>query len=140
MASWVRQLGSFPEDWERTEQQDDQFRATARMLDAEKIRLCRHDDALALVEMTLADFRNNGLLFAFNRAELGTLLVEIRNRRQLLQLGRERAKLKGPRMDPTRLPLDALERLIQSHSDLSLVERLRAERKRRQSIHKKGEG
>ena len=72
-----------------------------------------------------------GLDRAFTRAERGVLLVEVRNRRILLALGRSAPKPKGPRLDPRLLPADALERLIQSHTDVSLVEQLRHERQRR---------
>lgn len=131
MASWVRQLASIPPSWRRSDQQERRLRQIARMLDVEKVRLCRHDDSLALVEEWLCDFRNNDLCGAFTRAEIGRLIVEVRNRRQLLALGRDKPKPKGPRMDPARLPDEALERLIQSHPDMALVEALRAERDRR---------
>ena len=40
-------------------------------------------------------------------------------------------------MDPRCLPDDALERLIQSHADVALVERLRSERERR-AVERRG--
>jgi hypothetical protein len=131
MGSWVRQLASFPEGWQRSAEQDERFRKIARLLDVEKVRLCRHEDGLALVEERLADFRNNDLGTVFSRAELGELLVEARNRIAQLRLGRAVPKVKGPRFDVTRLPIDAIERLIQSHPDMAIVEQLRAERARR---------
>jgi len=73
-----------------------------------------------------------GLDRTFNRAERGTLLVEVRNRRHLLSLGRTAAKPKGPRFDVTLLPDAVLLRLIQTHDDPGMVEALRAERTRRQ--------
>lgn len=133
MASWARQLASLGASWQRSAGQDERFRRIARTLDVEKVRLCRHDDGLALVEAWLVEFRNNELGRVFTRAELGTLLVEVRNRRQLLALGRDRPKAKGPRFDPASLPDEALERLIQRHPDMAVVERLRDERRRRQA-------
>lgn len=67
----------------------------------------------------------------WSKAELGELIVELRNRRLLWSLGRLEAKAKGPRFDPALIPDDALERLIQRHPDLELVDRQRAERNRR---------
>lgn len=67
----------------------------------------------------------------WTRAELGELLVIARNRAALYALGRDRPKPKGPRLDPSRLPDDRLDALIQRHRDLDLVDRLRAERNRR---------
>jgi hypothetical protein len=131
MASWVRQMASFPESWRRSADQDERFRKTVRMLDIEKVRLCRHDDALELVEERLADWRNNDLRAAFTRSEIGTLLVEVRNRRHLLALGRHQAKPKGPRMDPAMMPMEAIDRLIQRHPNIVVVEQLRIERARR---------
>ena len=75
-----------------------------------------------------------GLDRAFAKPEAGVLLMEVRNRRRLLALGRDRARERGPRLDPERLPLAAIERLIQHHRDLALVERLRAERARRMDM------
>ena len=72
-----------------------------------------------------------GLDRAFSKAERGALLVEVRNRRDLIALGRNAPKPKGPRLDPRRLPDDALDRLIQCHADVTMVSRLRRERERR---------
>lgn len=131
MASWVRELAGVPPSWRRSWQQDERFRRIAHMLDVEKIRGSRDSEGLALVEKWLVEFRDNGLSDVLSKAAIGELLVEVRNRRHLLAIGRERPKPKGPRMDPTKLPDSALERLIQSHPDLALVDRLRAERDRR---------
>lgn len=134
MGAWVRHMHRLfavetpsSDHYERT-------RATARALTVNRVRECRHDDDLARCEQMLVEARSGwlfGLDRAFSRAERGELLVEVRNRRQLLALGRARPKPKGPRLDPTRLPLEAIDRLIQRHRDLGLVERLRAERARR---------
>jgi hypothetical protein len=68
----------------------------------------------------------------WTRAEFGELLVVARNRKLLLELGRDRPKEKGPRFAPELLPIERLESLIQTHRDLDVVDRLRAERRRRQ--------
>lgn len=74
----------------------------------------------------------HGLATVFTRAEMGTLLVELRNRRLAVINGRaDFPRVKGPRLDPGRLTDAALDRLIQSHPDLALVEQLRAERELR---------
>jgi hypothetical protein len=66
------------------------------------------------------------------RTEIGTFLVETRNRLDALYSGRaDRPCAKGPRFDPACIPDAALERLIQRHPDLEIVDRLRAERSRR---------
>ena len=90
---------------------------------------------LARCEAMLVDARSGwlyGLDRAFSRAERGTLLVEVRNRRHLLAIGRTDAKPKGPRFDLKLLPDAALLRLIQTHGDAGLVERMRQERSRRE--------
>lgn len=75
---------------------------------------------------------HRGLATVFTRAEMGTLLVELRNRRAALISGRAMfPRAKGPKLDPGRLTDAALDRLIQSHPDLTLVERLRDERQLR---------
>ncbi len=74
----------------------------------------------------------HGLTSVFTRAEMGTLLVELRNRHAALKSGRaDFPRAKGPRLDPAHLTDEALERLIQSHPDLTVVERLREERQLR---------
>lgn len=73
-----------------------------------------------------------GLATVFTRAEMGTLLVELRNRHAALKSGRaDFPRAKGPRLDPSRLTDEALDRLIQTHPDLAIVERLREERQLR---------
>ncbi|MGR3436575.1 MAG: hypothetical protein ACU0CO_17085 [Shimia sp.] len=68
----------------------------------------------------------------FTRAELGLLRMEVGNQLARVRSGRAAApRPKGPRLDPSRLPDAALDRLIQTHRDLGLVERLRAEKARR---------
>ncbi|WP_174297430.1 hypothetical protein [Sphingomonas bacterium] len=112
-------------------------RDTARELTVARIRICRHDDDLARVEQMLVEARSGwlyGLDRAFTRAERGELLVEVRNRRRLLELGRAFPKPKGARFDLARLAQQALDRLTQSHPDAGLVDRLWAERLRRTQL------
>lgn len=79
---------------------------------------------------------HHGLATVFTRAEMGTLLVELRDRRAALISGRATfPRAKGPKLDPGMLTDGALNRLIQSHPDLTLVERLRAERELRAAWH-----
>lgn len=137
MGTWVRHMhrlfaleGPNSDHYRRT-------RETARALTVERIRECRHDDDLERCEAMLVEAAAGwlyGLDRAFSRAERGTLLVEVRNRRKLIALGRTEAKPKGPRLDETRLPFSALIRLIQTHQDPLVVERLRFERARRDAI------
>lgn len=134
MGAWVRHMhrlfaieGPSSDHYART-------RETARGLTTDRVRECRHDDDLARCEAMLVEAQSGwlyGLDRAFSRAERGVLLVEVRNRRRLLALGRDAPKAKGPRLDPASLPDDALNRLIQSHHDVKVVEKLRAERERR---------
>jgi len=71
----------------------------------------------------------HGLASVLSRPEMGTMLVELRNRQRALVSGRAFApRVKGPRLEPARLTDEALERLIQMHPDLALVDRLRTER------------
>lgn len=140
MAAWVRHMGRLFAVETASGDHYERVRASARELTPDRVRECRHDDDLARAERLLADARHGrspwlfGLELALAKAELGTLLMEVRNRRRLLALGRDRARVRGPRLNPARMPLDAIERLIQHHSDLELVKRLRAERARRLDV------
>lgn len=110
------------------------LRETARELTIVRVRECRHDDDLARVEQMLVEARSGwlyGLDRAFTKAERGGLLVEVRNRRRLIALGRSAPRPKGARLDVALLPNAALARLIQQHPDPSIVVQLRAERERR---------
>ena len=74
----------------------------------------------------------HGLASELSRSEMGTLLVELRNRQQSLASGRAfMPRPKGPRFDPAMLTDEALERLIQTHPDLTVVDGLRRERELR---------
>lgn len=112
------------------------FDQTARQLTTDRIRACRDAPAIArLVDRLSAARYPSGSLHdldrVWTRAELGALLVEATNRRTLLAMGRDRPRAKGPVFDPRRLPDDRLDYLIQTHRDLSLVDALREERRRR---------
>ena len=109
-----------------------------RSLTIDRIRASRDHVGLHRAAQMFALGRNNPiptfytLTRAFTRAEMGALLVELRNRRVAIISGRAMfSRIKGPRFDPARLTDAALDRLIQSHPDLTLVERLRNERELR---------
>lgn len=131
LGAWLRQVAPLEADWRLSEPQRRRLAAIASTIGADKIRASRDAEGLELVEAHLADWRNNGLGDALSRAEIGALLVEVRNRLHQLAIGRTAPKPKGPRLDPDRIPLHRLEALIQSHPDMELVERLRAARNRR---------
>lgn len=137
MGSWVRHIGRLLAVESASSDHYARFRDTARQLTVERVRSCRHIDDLERVEKLLAvDARySQGWLFGLDRVwpkhERGALLVEVRNRMTLLRIGREVPKPKGPRYDLARLPIDVIDRLIQRHPDIALVERLRVERNRR---------
>ncbi len=138
MGAWVRHMHRLFAIESPSSDHYARTRETARGLTIERVRECRHDDDLARCEAMLVEAQSGwlyGLDRAFTRAERGALLVEVRNRRALLGMGRLAPKPKGPRLDSTRLPDEALDRLIQCHSDVELVERLRTERISRQ-VHR----
>jgi hypothetical protein len=116
----------------------ERFDRTARDLTPERIRASRDARALAdLVERLMAARHPWGhdlhdLDRVWSRAELGVLITEAVNRGRQLAIGRFSARSKGPRLDPTRLPDDRLDHLIQHHLNLAVVEALRAERRRRE--------
>lgn len=74
-----------------------------------------------------------GLGRAISRPELGTMMVEAENARRRLVSG-PRDREAGPRFDPTRIPDNRLDALIQTHKSLDVVEQLRRERSRRQRL------
>lgn len=116
------------------------FEATARQLTRERIRASRDVAAIARLVPRLSAARYptgdlRGLGQVWLRADLGTLIVEATNRQTLLGLGRDTPRTKGPALDPRRLPEGRLDRLIQTHRDIAVVDALRAERERR---HRQG--
>jgi hypothetical protein len=134
MASWVRNMNRLFAVATPSSDHYRRVRETARTLTPDRIAECRHDDDLGRCEAMLLHAHDGwlyGLDRAFTKAERGELLVEVRNRRHHLSLGRDGPKIKGPRLDPTRMPLDAIERLIQTHRDIAFVDQLRHERLRR---------
>lgn len=135
MGAWVRHMHRlFAIETPSTEHYA-RTREAARTLTVDRIREGRHDDDLERCEAMLVQAAAGwlyGLDRAFNRAERGALLVEVPNRRHLIALGRTAPKAKGPKLDPRCLPDDTLDRLMQSHADVALVDRLRSERERRE--------
>jgi hypothetical protein len=111
-------------------------------LGADDLRDCRDLGALEACERLFAGARGpcdvpagHGLQRELTRADIGALLVETRNRIAALRSGRaDRPRPKGPRFAPAVLPDRALDRLIQRHPDLAIVEQLRAEKRRRQAL------
>jgi len=138
MATWARTLGRFEAVMQSAAEHHRRYDETARTLTVERIRECRHLDDLERVEAMLTRARYQDicsrLARAWPRRELGALIVEARNRIQLLRMGRTEPKPKGPRFDPTRIPDGKLDALIQRHPDLAVVELLRAERQRRAEL------
>ena len=112
-----------------------------RSLDvARDVRTCLDEAALDRLRAFLAAASAPGervpygrpIAQEFTRAELGLLRMEVGNQLARVRSGRAGApRLKGPRLEPVRLPDAALDRLIQTHRDIGLVERLRAEKARR---------
>lgn len=118
----------------------ERFDRTARTLTPAAIRGCNDAGAVAELASRLSGARYpgghdlHGLDRVWSRAELGVLITEAVNRGRQLAIGRVLPRWKGPRLDPRRLPHDRLEHLIQHHRDLDVVEALRAERRRRESM------
>ena len=135
MGAWVRHMHRLFSIESASTDHYTRTRDTARRLTVERIRECRHDDDLARCEAMLVEAQSGwlyGLDRAFSRAERGTLLVEVRNQRHLLTIGRTEAKPKGLRFEPRLLPDAGLLRLIQTHHNPDVVRQLRDERSRRQ--------
>jgi len=97
------------------------------------VRSCRDADALRQLVRFLGPVRSRYGEFGryFGRRRAGEIMGEAKNRVEQLAKGRTDPRVRGPRLDPTRLPDEALDRLIQSHKDLRVVEALRNERERR---------
>ena len=120
------------------------FDGTARQLTTERIRAsCDHPAVRELTQrLSAARFPCSHHLHDLNRvwdrAELGPLVVEATNRDRLLAMGRSAPRPKGPRLDPSRIPEDRLDVLIQTHRDLGLVDALRTEKRRRVEARRLG--
>ena len=120
------------------------FDVTARQLTEARIRMARDLAAVAALETRLTAIRYayghglHDLDRVWSRHELGSLLCETGNRHRQLGLGRLEPRAKGPALDPSRLPDDRLEGLIQRHRDPAVVDALRAERERRAGREKGG--
>lgn len=121
------------------------FKATCVLLTTWRIRSpvqCSADGVRQLLPILECAHVNHGRLplrtiyspcTGWTSEELGTLLVEARNRMALAALGRDRARTRGPRFHPSLMPADRLASLIQSHPDMAVVEVLRAELRRREA-------
>lgn len=116
-----------------------QMDALYRSLTAAHIGASHDAAGLAAAQQLLeaARQRSTGLFRgperSLTRAQIGALLVALHNREAALSSGRWLLpRTKGPAFDPALLPDAALDRLIQTHRDISVVERLRAERHARQ--------
>lgn len=73
----------------------------------------------------------SGIGSSLGRETMGALLVECRNQSERLAKGITRKRVKGPELDPTRIPTTRLLVLIQQHQDMMVVEQLRRELARR---------
>lgn len=107
MGAWVRLMHRLFAIEEPSSDHYRRSRETARELTVGRVRECRHDDDLERVEQMLIEARSGwlyGLDRAFTRAERGELLVEVRNRRCMLALGRTVPKAKGPRFEVSGCP------------------------------------
>lgn len=108
-----------------------------RSLGAEDIRNCRDVEVLDLADRLIEGMAGARLLHgperSFTRDEIGALRVEIHNQRQRIVSGAldRPPRQKGPRLDPSLIPDEKLDALIQRHRDMAVVEALRAERERR---------
>lgn len=65
-------------------------------------------------------------LRGLSRTQRGEWITLANGRKKQVLAGSE-SREKGPRLDPSRLPEDRLQALIQSHRDMGVVEALRAE-------------
>jgi hypothetical protein len=107
-----------------------------RWLTSDVLRASRDLDALETLSALLRQARYTdapltyGFGRAFSRSELGVLIVEADNQAAWVRRGCPQRE-KGPRLDPSRLPDDRLDFLIQRHEDMAVVESLREEKRRR---------
>ncbi len=145
LAAWLDKIGHQSALMRPRSRLYKRFDRTARTLTSAHIRRC--DDAGAIAELAGAFGRRAiraamtcTVSIAWSRAELGVLITEAENRGRQLALGRLLPRLKGPRLDPLRLPDEWLEHLIQQHRGLRVVEALRPERRRREQAGRRSCG
>ncbi|TWA86961.1 hypothetical protein FBY14_1101 [Azospirillum brasilense] len=75
---------------------------------------------------------HHGPFHSLTRAECAERMVECHNQAHRIRSGAAfRERMPGPRFDPARTPMRALDRLLQTHPDLAVVEALRTEKRRR---------
>lgn len=137
-AGWARNIGRLQAIETCSSTWRERFHATARSLTVARLRECRHVEDVQRIEKMLASARRDhgfgSLGRVWSKAELGELLVEARNRIELLELGRDRPRVPNERFALEHIPTERLEALIQRHPNMELVERLRLERQRRISF------
>jgi hypothetical protein len=113
----------------------------ADQLTVERIMTEIDAEAIAQLEGVLRAGRGPGggwyLIHIWSRAKFGELIVAAASRRQQLALGRIEPRQKGDALDPRKIPDGRLDRLIQTHRDLFVVEALRWERQRRQRLQRR---
>ena len=137
LADWLGEIGRQQDRMRASTPHYRRFDRTARWLTGSRIRALTDQDQAAALAGLLRSARYpgnaiHGLDRVWSRAELGVLITEATNRARQLAMGRQTPRLRGPRLDPSRLPDDRLEALIQQHRDLGVVEALRAEKRRRE--------
>jgi hypothetical protein len=127
---WLKATMRLEARWTASSEFYAQMSDHAGRLTVEAVRASRDAEALEALVRFLRD-RGWELQRYIAKTRRGELIGEATNRGRQLALGRVEPRQRGPTLDPTRLPLDALERLIQTHRDLVVVEALRAELRRR---------
>ena len=115
--------------------------ALMKSLTPAHVAACADPGVLASFETFMRDARYGSGLWldptrSLSRARIGEFITAAEGRRRQILAGSD-TREKGPRLDPSRLPTDRLQGLIQSHKDMALVERLREELQRRQEFQKR---
>ena len=135
LEDWCRQLRYEASRYLLSRPQQGRVLSLLRCLTIEAVRVSDDVEGLRAVEAVLACRDSDAARYVrrcWTRRRRGDLLVEVRNRIGLLATGRKEYRVKNARFALDRIPASALDRLIQSHPDMQLVERMRAERVRRQ--------
>jgi hypothetical protein len=137
LTDWLTEISRQQERMRAATPAYNRFDRTARWLTPARIFTFNDVDQVAALASLLrkAKYPSNfihGLDRVWSRAELGSLVVAATNRTRQLAMGRRTPRVRGPRLDPARLPDDRLDHLIQHHRDLDVVDGLRAEKRRRE--------
>jgi hypothetical protein len=138
LTDWLTDISRQQERMRAATPAYNRFDRTARWLTAARISTFTDVDQVTALAGLLRNARYpstfiHGLDRVWSRAELGSLIVAAHNRSRQLAMGRQTPRVRGPRLDPARLPDDRLDHLIQRHKDLEVVEALRVEKRRRES-------